>query len=494
MPKKAPLLEMPQVRISKQQGNLSNQIFSQLRDSILCGTLPAGTRLPSTRTLAEDLGVSRVTVIRSYRQLAGEGYLIGDVGSGTRVTENLPDLLLSVKAQSERMAPLAKSALVLSRRGERIANNDPTRVPYVGKAKPFRMALIAHEEFPWRTWRALYQSVLSNPQQVHWAYSMPVGYLPLREQLVSYLATARGVRCTPEQIIITSGSQQALDLIARLFIDPGDTIWVENPGYVGARAVLRASGANLEPIEVGGDGLAFDQLSKSRRKGKLLYLTPAHQFPLGTTIGIDQRLRLLEWASENNVGIIEDDYNGEFRFEDRPLQALQGLDTSGNVLYVGTFSKTVFPALRIGYLVVPKELAPAFAVAKALTDWHSPVIEQAVMTRFLREGHFSKHMRAMRRVYGERRAVLVDAINKFCGSELQVLGSPAGMHLTCLGRMLSDNKFVKRLAKKEIEALALSSFYLPGTRARQGILLGFSGFTPEKLKNKVELLASELDN
>ena len=341
------------------------QLYDGVRRAILSGLLPAGTRLPSTRTLAAELGISRTTVVTAFEQLLAEGYLEGKVGSGTFVARYLPDDLLSVAFKADRESRPARSGRGLSGRGAVLAATPTTAVRDRGSPRAFRPGVPALDEFPDAAWRRVSTKVWRKPSGGLLGYGDPAGYRPLREAIARYLGASRAVRCVPEQVIVVSGSQQALDLAARVLLDPGDTVWVEDPGYMGARGTLSGAGARLVPVPVDGEGLGVAVGVARELDARLACVTPSHQYPLGVTMSLSRRLELLGWANRSGAWVVEDDYDSEYRYTGCPLEALQGLDSEGRVLYIGTFSKVLFPALRLGYLVVPSDLIDAFVSARA---------------------------------------------------------------------------------------------------------------------------------
>jgi GntR family transcriptional regulator/MocR family aminotransferase len=469
------------------------QLYHGVRRAILSGLLPAGTRLPSTRTLAAELGVSRTTALTAFAQLLAEGYLEGKVGSGTFVAGSLPDDLLSVRARMERKPGLVRSGRGLSGRGTLLAATPTTAVRDRGAPRAFRPGVPALDEFPEAVWRRISGKVWRRPWGGLLGYGDPAGYWPLREAIAGHLGTARGVRCVPEQVIVVSGSQQALDLAARVLLDPGDAVWVEDPGYMGARGALSGAGARLVPVPVDGEGLEVAKGVAREPGARLACVTPSHQFPLGVTMSLGRRLELLGWASRSGAWVIEDDYDSEYRYTGRPLEALQGLDGEGHVLYVGTFSKVLFPALRLGYLVVPLDLVDAFVSARELTDRHPPTVDQAVLAGFIAEGHFLRHLRRMRALYAERQSSLVEEAARELPGLLDVKPTAAGMHLVgWLPQGGDDREASRRAADLGVEAPPVSLYgSLPGERG--GLMLGYAAFGEEKMRGGVRRLAAALE-
>ncbi len=440
---------------------LHKQLYDELRRAILTGRLKPGERVPSTRGLSQSLGVSRATVTLSYEQLLSEGYLRASTGSGTFVGCELPDELLKTKPV-EKSGPTAKPReatrrIELSRYGSSIADSNPFEPPEPEAPINFRTGCPALDEFPLRQWRRLMikhyrakdDSMLDVKDCATLDYAPDSqGYGPLREAIAGYLRHARAVKCDADQLVIVNGAQQAVDLIAKLLIDRGDQVAIENPGYLGARRVFLAHGAELLPAPVDESGIVVDALtSKSKGGLKLVYVTPSHQFPTGVTLTLARRLDLLCWAEKTGAMIVEDDYDSEFRFGSRPIPSLQGLANGDSVIYVGTFSKVLFPSLRIGYLVATPSLARVFARAKWLADRQTPAVEQRVLADFINEGHLERHLRRMRTLYGARRQTLVRAFEIYFGDRVTILGGNAGMHLMIRLRSGLDDDEIQRRAR-----------------------------------------------
>jgi GntR family transcriptional regulator/MocR family aminotransferase len=314
----------------------------------------------------------------------------------------------------------------------------------------------------------------------------------LREEIAAYLGAARAVECGWEQVIVVSGSQQALDLAARVLLDPGDAAWVEDPGYAGARGALIAAGARIVPVPVDEEGLRVSDGVRRAADARLAYVSPSHQYPLGATMSVSRRLELLAWASRTGAWVLEDDYDSEYRYTGRPLEALQGLDAEGRVIYLGTFSKVLSPALRLGYLVVPPDLVDPFSAARELTDRHSPLVEQAVLARFIAEGHFARHIRRMRTLYAERQDILVEAAAGDLRGLLDVRPAEAGMHLVgWLPDRTDDREAMRRAAARGVEAIALSMYGIEPP-ARGGLLLGYAAVGEAGIRAGVRRLAAAL--
>ena len=467
---------------------LYKQIYDRLRAAILAGQLKPGTRLPSTRGLAAELKVSRNTVLNAFEQLFAEGYLEGQTGAGTFVTRSLPDELLNVGggAKQSSVNPTKNS---ISRRAAMIHN---AACPSYRKFRAFNTGMPAVDAFPFELWSRMTARRWRRPKRDLLGYSHPAGYRPLREAIAEYLGAARGVRCEADQIIIVTGTQQLFDLTGRILLDPGDHVWFENPGYISARYALTAVGARLVPIPVDDEGINVKAGAKKCPDARLAYVTPSHQYPLGATMSLTRRLELLEWANQAGAWILEDDYDSEYRYAGRPLSALQGLNENGRVIYIGTFSKVLLPALRIGYMVVPPDLVDVFINARSLSGWCSPIIDQMVVTDFIREGHFARHIRRMRSLYAERQAILVEAARRDLKGLLEVQPSAAGMHLVgWLPEGVDDKIASEKAAEFGVETRPLSSFAIEED-GRNGLLLGYSAYNEREIREGVVKLAAAL--
>ena len=375
------------------------QVYQRLRASILLGQLSPGTRLPSTRQMAYDLGVSRNTMMSAFDQLIAEGYVEGHVGSGTFVSPTLPEELLEARLKTKPILRIETNRRSLSGRGKAIAKTSVTVAAPAGRLRPFVPGIPALDQFPMSLWSRLVARRWRDESRRLLNYGPAAGYMPLREAIAAYLGPSRGVQCKPDQIVIVSGTQQALDLSARVLLDPGDSVLVEEYCYSAARAAFKGAGACLVPVRVDDAGLDISDPAASSSNARVAYVTPSHQYPLGVTMSLSRRLALLDWANRTSAWILEDDYDSEYRYVARPLAALQGLDKSGRVIYIGTFSKVLFPSLRLGYMVVPSDLVEPFARARAGVGWCCPFIDQAVLADFISEGHFTRHIRRMRSIY-----------------------------------------------------------------------------------------------
>ena len=472
---------------------LHRQLYNKLREQILGGQFSAGQQMPSTRVLAADLGLSRNTVLHAFEQLKVEGYLEGATGSGTYVARALPEQML----QARRVIPSKRTERSLARGWSRFGSQitgEGAKAIRPALFRPFQPGFPALDYFPFNTWMKLANRQRKADVGRLLGYGTARGYEPLRKAIASYLAVARGVRCEPEQVLIVSGTQQALDLTARLLLDPGDPVLVEEPSYRGAHAVFEAAGARLIPVPVDEHGMNLARISISSSKAsRLVYTTPSHQFPLGTTMSIARRLEWVNWAAQSGVWILEDDYDSEFRYSSRPLPALQSLDRAGCVILLGTFSKVLFPALRLGYLVAPPDLVEGFVKAKAITDFHCPLLEQALLAEFMEEGHFSRHIRRMRTLYLERLDTMLGAIRDETEGSLDIERPDAGMHvLARLGAHMDDEVIARAAASVGVSCIPLSSCYI-GPGKTSGLLLGYAGYRTQQIRLGVKKLCSVLN-
>jgi GntR family transcriptional regulator/MocR family aminotransferase len=471
---------------------LYRQLYEGLREAILTRKLQSGVQLPSTRMLAVDLGISRSTVVSAYEQLLAEGYIEGKVGAGTYVAHILPDDLLCVHNSKVVTRCSNPSNSILSQRGTLLATTSVTAAPSEGLPRAFRSGIPAIDIFPVDVWTQLISKHLRQASSELLAYAHPAGYEPLREAIASYLSAVRAIHCCPEQVVIVSGSQQGLDLAARVLLDPGDPAWVEDPGYLGARGALLGAGARLIPVPVDKEGLQVAVGIARCKDARMVCVTPSHQNPLGVTMSLSRRLELLKWAGDSGAWILEDDYDSEYRYMGRPLAALQGLDTEGRVIYIGTFSKVMFPALRLGYLVLPLALIDAFVSARALVDRHSPLLEQVALTYFIKEGHFARHIRRMRSLYKERQDALVSAAQSLLTGLLEVNPNASGMHLIgWLPQGVKDYIASQRASAHGVEAVPLSRYKIEAN-LRDGLMLGYTAISIEQIHQGVQQLAIAL--
>lgn len=477
---------------------LYRQLYHELKETITEGFLSPGARLPSTRDLADELDVSRNTVVGAFEELKSEGYLESRVGAGTFVCEELPEHTTRVSpSSSARTAPplqltdTTSRSPSLSTNARRVCETNFVALDTPAPQTAFRQGLPALDAFPIDVWAKLASRRWRFLPTEELVYGSPAGYAPLRSAVARYLRTSRGVRCEADQVLIVSGIQQAITLTARVLLDPGDAVYVEDPGFPRMQTAFAAAGAELTHAPVDDEGITLPPLG-SAPLPKVIGVTPSHQYPTGVTMSMDRRLALLEWASEHEAWILEDDYDGQFRYSGEPLAALQGLDNSGRVLYTGTFSKILFPGLRLGYLVVPPDLVDPFIRMRSTVDRCPPRTNQMILTDFITEGHFKRHIRKMRTLYANRQDALLDAIRRTLGDVIEISGSNAGLHL--VGRLpkgVDDTAVSAHLDEHGIIALPLS-FYSTRPLRRGGLLLGYGCVSEDEIRESVQRMAEAL--
>jgi GntR family transcriptional regulator/MocR family aminotransferase len=478
-------------------GALHQRLYRGLRAAILDGRLPPRVRLPSTRSLAGEMRVSRNVVMAAFAQLLGEGYIEGRVGSGTYVAATLPDSAVT-PCQNGTSTPARRIETRLSQYAREVLSLQLLPAPGESQKQrllyDFRYGQPALEDFPHATWSQLVMQRVRLMSTRTMAYGRARGFGPLREAIADYLRRARGVDATARQVIIVNGTQQALDLAARMLVDRGDRVVVEDPCYQAARQVFLGVGARLLATPVDADGLDVTKLPRGEAV-RLAYVTPSHQFPLGGVLPLGRRLELLRWAEQAGAYVLEDDYDGEFRYETRPIEAMQGLDRMGRVLYIGSFSKVLFPSLRVGYLVVPEELVVPAAALKFLTDGATSTFEQEVLAEFIGEGHFERHLRRMRVLYAARRSILLDALRQAFGDRLEVAGAEAGLHVVIYLRGLLASAvpaLVARAAASGVGIYSIAPYYLDPPQ-RAGLMLGYAALNERDIRAGVRAFAEVFD-
>jgi GntR family transcriptional regulator / MocR family aminotransferase len=466
---------------------LQEQIYRCIRQSIIDGLVGADRRLPSTRVLAADLGVSRTTALLAVEQLRAEGYVVARRGSGTYIAPKLP---------ADRPAPVTSNALLVarppfSRRGHELAQMQaPDRRSAAMPACAFRLGTPALDLFPRRCWSQVTRECLRSTQPRHLDYASLAGLPQLREAIAEQVQ-ARGTRCLAEQVLVVTGAQRGLDLIARMLIDPGDAVLMEEPGYSGARGAMLAAGATLKLVPVDGAGMVID--GHGSHHARFAYVTPSCQFPLGVALSIERRRALLDWARRAQAWIVEDDYDCDIRHDGQPLPCLHALDPDGRVIYLGTFSKTLFPALRLGFLIVPRDLQPGFVRARLATDLHPPVLEQRVLAAFIQAGHYERHLRRMQSAYAERLDALRRAIAR-SGAPMRLRAVQAGMHAVVdLDGVNAERLHAEALAKG-IETMPLSAYHAGAGPRPNALLLGFGAVPPPAIRAGVARLARLIEN
>ena len=461
---------------------LHRQIYDQWRQGILTGRFRRAERVPSTRELAAALQVSRSTVTQAYEQLIAEGYLETFPGSGTFVCRELPDALPQFKLKHVPRTD-AVPAIRLSRFGAGLNEDFPYRSTppgFIGLAQ-WRPDL---DLFPIAIWRKLVSRRLRCAAPDLFDYSEEAaGYAPLRTEIAAYVSRSRAVRCRPEQVVVVNGSAQGIDLCVRLLLEPGDEVAIENPGYHGARRILAGSGAKLRPARVDDGGIVVADLGKNTR---VVYVTPSHQFPTGVAMSLARRLDLIAWCREHSAVLMEDDYDSEYRFSGAPLPALQGLARGVSVIYIGTFSKVMFPSLRIGFVIAPPNLVQRLQRAKWLADRHTPAPEQAALADFIREGHLERHIRRMRRVYATRYQALVESLRRYFGARVHIRGDAAGMHLLV---RFEDANIAERAAAAKVHLASSAPCYLTNP-PRGEFVIGFSSTGERSIREAIRRLAT----
>jgi GntR family transcriptional regulator / MocR family aminotransferase len=482
---KRPLYMQLAIPLTKGGGPLFRQVYLGLREAILSGAFRSGEKLPSTRDVAEQLRISRTVVLLAYDQLLAEGYALARSGSGTYVSRGV--------SGSRPTRPESPLRLRLSRFGSAAAMAWSS-VDFPGRRKPalpydFAYGRSDLETFPFEMWRRILLRCARKAPVAELDYGPAAGIAPLREAICAHLRRSRAVACDASQVIVVNGSQQALDLIARVLIEAGDPVAIEDPSYQGTREVLRAAGARLLPVAVDRDGLNPAKLPPSAH---MVFVTPSHQFPTGAILPLARRLALLEWAKRRNAVVVEDDYDGEFRYEGQPLESLQGLDREGRVIYLGTFSRTVFSALRIGYLIAPKGLVPAFTAAKWLCDRHTAALEQETLAEFISSGMYERYLRRVRRRNAARRQALLESIRKFLGDRAEVTGDGAGAHVVLWPRgRVTEQTVIAGAAACGVGVYGISRYFL-GKPRRPGIMLGYSRMRENEIREGIGRLGEVL--
>jgi len=463
------------------------QIYLQLRSAILSGTLGPGTKLPSTRELAAQLGVSRSAVVSAFEQLLAEGYASGKKGAGTYIASDFPEPFAAIHGRKKRPVSAAKAA-ASSREPGGLVN-----VTMQSDERPFNLGRTLVDESTAELWRKLSASSLRSFGRHHLGYADPHGMLELRKSVCDYLQAARAVRCEPEQVVITAGTQQALDIVIRVMQGPDKEVWIEDPGYSLTRLALVAAGAKVCPIPVDQHGVDVTEGIRRAPKARAVFITPSHQFPKGVALSMARRLELLVWARESGAWIVEDDYASEFRYSGRPLASLQGLDEAERVIYIGTLNKALFPGLRMGYAVVPPSLVRAFVTARYLMDRQPSSLCQAVVAAFMEEGHFAAHIRRMREMYRSQRDALVAALRRRLGDHLTVDPPDQGMHLVAYTRSgLSDVTVERRGREHGVIVGAMSRLYVEAP-AQSALMLGFSGYPRQIIAPAIARLAQAFE-
>jgi GntR family transcriptional regulator/MocR family aminotransferase len=473
-------------------GTVSHQLYSAMRDIIHAGGMHIGERLPASRTLARELRISRTTVINVFEILTSEGLIESRTGAGTFVSKvwmatRPPETEVVEPLDAEQ--PIQKPHLsgVITRALDEFVD----RLPH--KTQAFTTALPAFDAFPSALWAKCVTRSWRSNHQANMGYADPRGHFPLRQAIASHLLSNRGIKCEAEQIFIVSGAQQAFHMIGTVVLDPEDLVWFENPGAIGASNSLIASGATLIPVPVDQDGLVVEYGLRRAPNFRLAFVTPSHQHPLGVSMSVERRFALLNAAKNANAFIIEDDYDGEFRYSGHPPPTLKSIDTLGRVIYVGTFSKTLFPALRLGFFLAPAPLVDVFnRVSKALLQGVASS-HQAVVADFMQEGHFATHIRRMREIYAERHQILCDATQERLSGLLDIVPTDTGLHT--IGRIpqnLDEVEIATAALEKNIVVTPIKRYCIAPTD-QKGLVLGFSGIPPSEIIDGVKTLSEVLE-
>jgi GntR family transcriptional regulator/MocR family aminotransferase len=459
---------------------LFQQIHRHLQNAIISGRLPSGSRLPSTRQLADRLKLSRTSTLSAYEKLATEGYIETIIGSGTFVTNDLPKIAAKPAQVSQNRSPqnfgggLSAYALKATEVTSDLFTTDA--IPFVTGCSSIDAAAI-------EAWRRIGVRHFQTMDARNLRYSDPSGDPALKTEVASYLRASRAVRCDPDDILIVSGAQQGIDLSMRILLNVGDEVWIEDPGYLPTRAALAAQGAHLIPVPIDQEGLIVKQGVRRSANAKAAYITPSHQYPTGAVMSLERRMDLLDWASRTGAWIIEDDYDSEFRYAGNSLPSLQGIDDNQRVIYLGTLSKVLFPGTRIGFVVVPPELRKAFVAARFLTDRQPATLQQQIVAEFMREGFLTSHIRRMRQRYRDARDLLTQVLLEYLGDIVDVEIPEGGIQLSIFFKNdLGDVAIAVSARQQGIYVRPLSSLYVEAP-ARKGLLLGFSGFENHLLRN-----------
>ena len=468
---------------------LQRQVYLAVRRAILDGVLEPGTRLPSSRGLADDLRVSRTTTLLAYEQLLAEGYLEPRRGSGTFVAEELPDDLPQ-QASPRRLARTKHPQL--SRRGAALAATPGPARRIGGPPRAFRLGVPALDRFPLRLWSQLVSRRMRSMTLGQLDYAGSAGCVDLRKAVAEHVQTARGTTCVVDQVFVVAGAQRGLQMICSVLLDPGDRVWLEEPGYPGARSALAQAGARIVPVRVDSQGIDVAAGTRQAPGARMVYVTPSNQFPLGMPMSLMRRLALLKWATKAGAWIVEDDYDSEFRYATRPLQCLHGLDTDGRVMYVGTFAKSIFPAMRLGFVIVPVDLVHHVHAIRRAADLHPPMLEQMALADFIRDGHYATHLRRMRSIYRERLEALEAAAKEFCAGPLRLRTIQTGLHAVADLDGVDEGRVCEEARERGIEVAPLGTYYL-GRRTANGLLLGFASTPPDTLRRGMERLAAAID-
>ncbi|KIL02496.1 MULTISPECIES: MocR-like pyridoxine biosynthesis transcription factor PdxR [Pseudomonadota] len=467
--------------------SLHARIQRAIRQLILDGALEVGRPLPASRALAQSLGVSRDTVEAAYSQLHAEGFIDRRVGSGSFVSERAQ---VPPRRGTSQRVKLHRESPRLSQRGAAIFQNGGVREALI--PRPFAPGVPETRSFPLQTWERLQRQVLKEHGTLALTHSHPQGVEALRRAIADYVNLERGARATPDRILVLTSSQQALSLCATVLLDAGDRVFIEDPAYHGARRAFDAAGLESVPVPLDAQGIRIESLQNAAQPAKAIFLTPSHQFPTGATLALDRRLAIIEWAHRNQAWIIEDDYDSEFHYAGKPTACVQGLDAHDRTIYIGTFTKSMFPGLRIGYMVLPSQLVAPMTVARTLQDGHSASIPQLTLARFMEGGHFGSHVRTMRGVYAERRDALELLVRKHLADFVEPRVPNGGMQMPCVFvRDIPEREAIDTARRAGIDLLGLTPLHA-SSKHKAGFLMGFAAYAPKELEIAVKKLANVL--
>lgn len=475
----------------RQAEGLQTQIYRAVRRAILDGTLPSGSKLRSSRALADDLRVSRTTTLLAYEQLIAEGYVGARRGSGTFVADTLPDDLPHSHTPADRASAIHPS---MSERGATLGALPPAAQRLPGPPRAFRIGVPALDAFPHRLWGQLINRRLRRRTMMQLDYSNPAGERPLREAIAAHVSAARGTHCNADQVFVVAGAQRGLEAVAQALVAPGDRIVVEDPGYPGAWSAFATARARLCPVRVDDEGIDVRAIARLRARPRLAYVTPSHQFPLGVAMSLPRRLALLRWARDADAWIVEDDYDSEYRYSARPIPCLHGLASDGRVVYVGSFSKTLFPALRLGFLIVPEDVHAGLVSIRRAADVHPPVFDQLVVADLIADGHYERHLRRVRAVCRERLEALQDAVTRHCHGALRLRPVHAGLHAVAdVANDVDMPRLCDAAAVQGVELMPLSAYYAGEGPQARAIVLGFGAVGASDVRKGVEKLARAIE-
>lgn len=475
-----------------EQGRINEGVYHTIRNAILDGRIAAGLKLPSTRALAEMMSISRNSVIAGFERLIDEGYLYSKQGSGTYVSAQIPDELVRTITTNQAAFQRENPALYLNPMLNNLQPLWAQSRPNTNKRSIFNIGVGCVDQFPHDLWGRLLGRVWRKSKHDITHYNHPDGYIPLKKLLADYVRSTRGVHCNDKQIIIVNGTQQAINLVAKVLLKQSDTVWLDDPGYDSARAILTAAGANISPIPSDNEGMNIEYAAAYHGDAKLIYTTPSHQFPLGTTLSLPRRLALLDWAQQNNAWIFEDDYNSEFRFLSKPIQALQGLDNHQRVIYAGTFSKMMYPGFRLGFLIVPESLSETFTMMKYYSDSHCSYLEQAALAQFIQEGHYARHIRKIRKICYERQTAFCQSINQYLPHIFDAQMNDSGIHTVCWVRKGYNLEIILEQCRNLGFGAQPLSRYCINSQNNDAILFGYAAHTEQEIIQNIQLLSEAL--